>query len=226
MRTTLLACLFLAALPGCVSQDLLRFTVLSTAMVPAPPHEKMIRGTAIARGETTHQSALILFSWGRWSPQAATNAAIASVPGAVALVDGQIWTESTNFLVYTRDRVIVEGTPLIDPMRAAEPIEDVGSAENCPPVRHPLDVPVPIRRISPNYPIEAIGSQIDGRVLVEYSVLRDGSTADVQVVAYEPVDAFNRTSVLAVERWEFCPIPEGQPDYPNPRRVAIPFSVR
>ncbi len=226
MRATLLACLLLVTLLGCVSQDLLRFTVLSTALVPEPSEEGLIRGTETARGESTHQSVLLFFTWGSWSPQAATNAAIGSIPGAVALVDGQIWSESANFLIYTRDRVIVEGTPLIDPRRVAKPVADVGSIENCPAVRHALDPPVPIERVSPNYPLEAIGSQVEGRVLVEYSVQRDGRTTDVSVVAYEPVDAFNRTSILAVERWRFCPIPDGQPDYPNPRRVAIPFGVR
>ncbi|MCA9505174.1 MAG: TonB family protein [Spirochaetaceae bacterium] len=226
MRTILLAGLVLVSLPGCVSHDLLRFTLLSTALVPDAQDVELFRGAQMAHGETTYHSALIFFSWGTWSPQAATNAAIASVPGAVALVDGQISTESFGFLLYSRDRVVVQGTPLIDPRRAAEAVADVGSVEHCPPIRHPFDPPVPIRRVPANYPIEAMGSRIEGRVLVEFSVLRDGSTADVRVVAYEPMDVFNRTSILAVERWEFCPIPDGQPDYPNPRRVAIPFRVR
>jgi len=226
MRTISAACVLAILLTGCVSRELLRFTILSTATVSEENEVKLIRGAQKARGETLHQSALLLFSWGTWSPQIATDKALVEVPGAVALVDGSIWTESVNYLLYTLDRVIVEGTPMIDPRFSYSPLGDVGSTENCPSIRHPQDPPVPVKRVSPNYPLEAVGSQIQGRVLVEYSVLRDGSAQNVRVVAYEPIDVFNRTSILAVERWVFCPIPDGQPDYPNPRRVAIPFLVQ
>lgn len=64
---------------------------------------------------------------------------------------------------------------------------------------------VPIVRIQPQYPREALMRGIEGWVRVEFLILEDGSVADVTVVEAQPARIFDRATVRAVQRWKFRP---------------------
>jgi protein TonB len=71
---------------------------------------------------------------------------------------------------------------------------------------------VPIVRVEPSYPRDAIMRGLEGWVQVRFTINPDGSVADPEVVAAEPPRIFNREAVRAILRWKFRPrIVDGQP---------------
>ncbi len=70
---------------------------------------------------------------------------------------------------------------------------------------------IPIVRIDPQWPREALIEGTEGWVEVEFTILPDGSVADVEVIASEPARLFDRNAVRAILRWKFKPrIVEGE----------------
>jgi protein TonB len=70
---------------------------------------------------------------------------------------------------------------------------------------------VPIVRIDPQWPREALLEGTEGWVEVEFTILPDGSVADPTVLASEPPRLFDRSARNAILRWKFKPrIVEGQ----------------
>ena len=71
---------------------------------------------------------------------------------------------------------------------------------------------IPIVRIDPQWPREALLEGIQGWVEVEFTILPDGSVADPRVVNSEPRRVFDRNALRAILRWKFKPrIVDGQP---------------
>lgn len=71
---------------------------------------------------------------------------------------------------------------------------------------------IPIVRIDPQWPREALLNGIDGWVLVEFTILKDGSVADARIIESEPRRLFDRNAVRAILKWKFKPrIIDGQP---------------
>lgn len=71
---------------------------------------------------------------------------------------------------------------------------------------------VPIVRVEPSYPRDAIMRGLEGWVQVRFTINPDGSVSDPEVVAAEPPRVFNREAVRAILRWKFRPrIVDGQP---------------
>jgi protein TonB len=71
---------------------------------------------------------------------------------------------------------------------------------------------VPIVRIEPQYPRDALLKGLEGWVRLRFTIREDGSVADVSVIGAEPSKVFNRNAVRAVMRWKFKPrIVDGQP---------------
>jgi periplasmic protein TonB len=70
---------------------------------------------------------------------------------------------------------------------------------------------IPIVRIEPQYPREALMRGIEGWVQLRFTINPDGSVADPEVIAAEPPRLFNREAVRAILRWKFRPrIVDGQ----------------
>lgn len=70
---------------------------------------------------------------------------------------------------------------------------------------------VPLVRIEPNYPREAVMRGLEGWVRVRFTILPDGSVANPTVVAAEPPRIFNQEAMRAILRWKFRPrIVDGQ----------------
>ncbi|PLX56425.1 MAG: energy transducer TonB [Chromatiales bacterium] len=64
---------------------------------------------------------------------------------------------------------------------------------------------IPIVRINPRYPRQALLNGIEGYVRLEFTILEDGSVKDVVVAESRPGQVFDRSAVLAVMKWKFKP---------------------
>lgn len=70
---------------------------------------------------------------------------------------------------------------------------------------------VPIVRIEPNYPRDALLKGIEGWVRVRFTIMPDGSVMNPQVVDANPRRVFDREALRAILRWKFRPrIVDGQ----------------
>jgi protein TonB len=71
---------------------------------------------------------------------------------------------------------------------------------------------IPIVRIDPQWPREALLEGTEGWVEVEFTILPDGSVEDPIVLQSDPPRLFDRNAVRAILRWQFKPrIVDGQP---------------
>jgi hypothetical protein len=99
---------------GCTMR-LTDFTVISTKNVEWSKAATFKRGASRTRGKDTAYT-IVFVPTGQPNMKEAIDRAIESVPGAVAMVDGVLY--STNWyipLIYGENSYVVEGTPLIDP---------------------------------------------------------------------------------------------------------------
>lgn len=70
---------------------------------------------------------------------------------------------------------------------------------------------IPIVRVEPQYPRDALLRNIEGWVRLSFTINPDGSVADPRVIAAEPPRVFNREAMRAILRWKFRPrIVDGQ----------------
>ncbi len=85
------------------------------------------------------------------------------------------------------------------------------SAEDAPlPALSDSDL-IPINRIEPRFPREALMREISGRVRIAGTVARDGSVLEAHVVVSQPAGVFDRSALRAVRQWKFKPrIKDGQ----------------
>lgn len=71
---------------------------------------------------------------------------------------------------------------------------------------------IPIVRIEPQYPREALLDGISGYVLVEFTIEPDGSVSDCKILESQPRRMFDRNAVRAIYKWKFKPrIVNGKP---------------
>ncbi len=70
---------------------------------------------------------------------------------------------------------------------------------------------MPIVRIEPQYPREALLKGIEGWVRLRFIIREDGTVDKPQVVDANPKRLFNRAAMRAILRWKFKPrIVDGQ----------------
>jgi protein TonB len=71
---------------------------------------------------------------------------------------------------------------------------------------------VPQVRIDPEYPMRAQQQGVEGWVIVQYVVGKDGSVRDARALDAQPSGIFDRAAVQAVMSWKFSPaIRDGKP---------------
>lgn len=111
------------SLTGCTNRYL-DFTLISTKNVDFSKSSNFTKGKSRVTGEDMAHI-IIFIPTKQIHPKEAIDRAIESIPGCVALLDGVI---RTNFwyipYIYGQTRVIVEGTPLIDPSLGFENSND------------------------------------------------------------------------------------------------------
>jgi len=70
---------------------------------------------------------------------------------------------------------------------------------------------IPIVRIEPTYPRDALLGGIEGWVRVRFTIMPDGSVMNPEVIDSNPRRVFNREALRAIRRWKFRPrIVDGQ----------------
>ncbi|WOX04466.1 energy transducer TonB [Microbulbifer pacificus] len=91
--------------------------------------------------------------------------------------------------------------------------------------------PLPIYKPAPQYPRRALARGIEGYVVVEFTITKNGSVRDPFVVGgYDsaglPTDVFNSAALNAVERFKYRPpMSEGQPVEQHGVRNRISFKL-
>ena len=70
----------------------------------------------------------------------------------------------------------------------------------------------PLVRIPADYPISALSKEIEGWVLIRFTVTETGSVADPEILRSEPPGVFDRSAKRAVLKWKYQPqIVDGTP---------------
>ena len=64
---------------------------------------------------------------------------------------------------------------------------------------------IPIVRIAPQYPRQALLEGIEGWVRIEFVIKPDGTVADPDIIGAEPPRIFNTSAMRAILRWKFKP---------------------
>lgn len=85
---------------------------------------------------------------------------------------------------------------------------------------------VPLVRVEPRYPAQAMRQGREGRVLVEFTIGRTGSVEAARVVAAEPPGLFDREAIEAVKQWKYNPRIDRGRAVPQPGlRTTISFRL-
>ncbi len=80
-----------------------------------------------------------------------------------------------------------------------------------------------VRRVEPDYPREARQQGIQGVVVLDVRIARDGSVEDMQVISGQPL--LVRAAMDAVKQWRFKPrAPDGHPAEME-TRVTLSFRL-
>jgi len=64
-------------------------------------------------------------------------------------------------------------------------------------------MPVPLRRVQPEYPLHEKIRGITGRVDLQFSIDADGNVSDIRVVQSTPDHEFDRVAIAALKQWRF-----------------------
>ena len=78
----------------------------------------------------------------------------------------------------------------------------------------------PIFKIKPVYPMFAIARGIEGWVKIELTIAENGTVIASEVVASEPPEVFDQTTLVAVSQWRYPPGDK------NKSSVLIKFELR
>lgn len=85
---------------------------------------------------------------------------------------------------------------------------------------------IPLVRVQPRYPENAMRRQIEGRVLVSFTISASGAVKNARVIAAEPSDIFNAAALKAVAEWRYEPrIVNGVPVEQKDIRISMPFRL-
>ncbi len=82
-----------------------------------------------------------------------------------------------------------------------------------------------LTRVEPEYPREALRGRQQGWVEVEFTVSREGSVSDIQVVAARPPRVFDRAAIRVMQDWRFEPRVENGEPVASRLRQRFDFSL-
>lgn len=85
---------------------------------------------------------------------------------------------------------------------------------------------LPIVKIAPQYPRRALDKNIEGYVIVEYTVTRQGTVKDPVVIEANPESIFNEAAIKSVLRYKYKPrVVNGEPVEVAGVRTKINFEL-
>lgn len=64
---------------------------------------------------------------------------------------------------------------------------------------------LPLVRVQPQYPRQALERGIEGSVVVEFTVREDGTVSDAMVIEAEPKGMFERSALAAIAKFKYKP---------------------
>jgi len=71
---------------------------------------------------------------------------------------------------------------------------------------------LPIVKVQPIYPRRALSRGIEGYVIVQFTVTKQGTTRDIQVVEAKPDNIFNKAAIQAAAKFKYKPrVVDGEP---------------
>ena len=71
---------------------------------------------------------------------------------------------------------------------------------------------LPIVKVQPIYPRSALSRGIQGYVIVQFTVTKQGTTRDVKVVEAKPPGIFDRSAIQAAQKFKYKPrVVDGEP---------------
>jgi protein TonB len=71
---------------------------------------------------------------------------------------------------------------------------------------------IPIVRINPQYPRQALIDGTSGYVVIEFTIDADGSVSDPEIIESQPRRVFDRSAMQAIYKWKFKPrVVDGKP---------------
>lgn len=85
---------------------------------------------------------------------------------------------------------------------------------------------LPIVEVQPIYPHNAISRDIEGYVVVEFTVTASGTTDDIKIVEALPASIFNKAAVKATQKSRYKPqIVNGKPEAVSGMRKMFTFTL-
>jgi len=80
---------------------------------------------------------------------------------------------------------------------------------------------LPIVKVQPIYPQRALSRGIEGYVIVEFTVTKQGTTRDIHVVEAKPTGIFDRAAMQAAAKFKYKPrVIDGEPiEVPGVRNI-------
>lgn len=153
--------------------------------------------------------------------------------GKADAVDGQVFEplpvpmapgeRSASGLSEAAEEAARRPKPAPPPAQVAAPTDGQSSAAGTtPPPRSASDVPsgapMPISRVQPDYPSDAMRRNESGTVVVRIDVGSDGKPDDVEVLRSSRSRALDRAATQAAKRWRFQPGQAGT--------VEVPFEFK
>ncbi len=67
------------------------------------------------------------------------------------------------------------------------------------------DIPIPLRRVPPKFPLLAVKRKVTGFVRVEYDISEEGKPVNINIISAYPNNIFNSVAVKNVATWQFEP---------------------
>jgi periplasmic protein TonB len=85
---------------------------------------------------------------------------------------------------------------------------------------------LPIVKVAPQYPRRALNKGIEGYVIVEYVVTKQGTVKDPKVIESKPSTIFNKAAIKSVLRYKYKPrVVDGNPIEVSGVRTKITFEL-
>lgn len=86
--------------------------------------------------------------------------------------------------------------------------------------------PVPLVRVNPQYPAQAMQRGIEGWVQLRFTITAAGTVKDVEVEKAEPPNYFEQAAINAVRRYKYKPsVAGGEPVETTGVRVILQFNL-
>lgn len=89
-----------------------------------------------------------------------------------------------------------------------------------------IDDGIPITRTDPIYPSDAADQGLEGSVILQFDIEKDGSTSNIRVISADPAYIFDKSAISALTNWEYKPrILSGQAYKQTGLKVQLDFKL-